>query len=212
MRIVVTRPQAQAGVLVERLERLGHDVVVCPLIEIEPLGDEPIDLRGYDWVVVTSPNGAAELARRLRGSLPHVAAIGPGTAAVLRAHGIEPALAPRVSTQEGLLAEFPHPPGRVVFAGAEDARRVLIDELSADFIPLYRTVERRPRSFPRGDLVVLTSASAARAYGALGLDLPALSIGPSTSAAAKQVGVAVVAEAETHDLDGLMRAIAARGR
>ncbi|MBA3412541.1 MAG: uroporphyrinogen-III synthase [Actinobacteria bacterium] len=212
MRIVVTRPQAQASSLVERLERLGHEVVVCPLIEIEPLGDEPIDLGAYDWVVVTSPNGAAELVRRLRGRLPRVAAIGPGTTAVLRTHGIEPALAPRVSTQEGLLAEFPRPPGRVAFAGAEDARRVLIDELSADFIPLYRTIERRPPTFPHGDLVLLTSASAARAFGALELDLPALSIGPSTSAAAKRSGVTVVAEAETHDLDGLIRAVAARGR
>lgn len=212
MKIVVTRPQAQASALVERLERLGHEVVVCPLIEIEPLGDEPIILGGYDWVVVTSPNGADELTRRLRGRLPHVAAIGPGTTAALRAHGIEPALAPRVSTQEGLLAEFPRPPGRVLFAGAEDARRVLMEELSADFIPLYRTVERRPPSFPRGDLVLLTSASAARAYGALELDLPALTIGPSTSAAAKRAGVRVVAEAETHDLDGLIRAVAARGR
>ena len=76
MRVVVTRPRGQEAELVTRLEQLGHDVVHCPLLEIEPLGDEPIDVEGYDWVVVTSPNGARELLRRIRGPLPRVAAIG----------------------------------------------------------------------------------------------------------------------------------------
>ena len=57
-RIVVTRPAGQEGVLVERLRALGHDVVHVPLVAIEPLGDDPIDVSGYDWVVLTSANGA----------------------------------------------------------------------------------------------------------------------------------------------------------
>ena len=58
MKVVVTRPRAQAGPLVARLEELGADVVECPLIEIERTSDEPVDAAGYDWVVITSPNGA----------------------------------------------------------------------------------------------------------------------------------------------------------
>ena len=38
MRIVVTRAAAQAQPLAARLEALGHDVVLCPLLEVEPLG------------------------------------------------------------------------------------------------------------------------------------------------------------------------------
>ena len=38
MKIVVTRPAGQEQDLVGRLERLGHEVVHCPLIAIEPLG------------------------------------------------------------------------------------------------------------------------------------------------------------------------------
>ena len=34
MKVIVTRPRAQAGPLVGRLEGLGFDVVECPLIEI----------------------------------------------------------------------------------------------------------------------------------------------------------------------------------
>lgn len=206
MRVIVTRPRDQAGPLVERLEQLGHEVVVCPLIAIEPLGDEPMDVSGYDWVVVTSPNGAAELARRRRGALPRVAAIGPGTAAALLERGIEPELVPRVSTQEGLLAELPRT-ARVLLAAAEDARRTLVDELGADFVSLYRTVPLIPARPPAGDLVVLASASAARAFGSLGLTIPAVSIGPQTTTAALEAGVRVLDEAARHDLDGLVEAV-----
>ena len=108
----MTRPAAQAGPLSDALRAHGFDVVEQPLIEIEPVSDEPIEVDGYDWVVVTSPNGARELARRRRrGALPRLAAIGPGTAAALRELGLPPDLVPRVSTQEGLRDELPRPPG-----------------------------------------------------------------------------------------------------
>jgi uroporphyrinogen-III synthase len=208
LRLIVTRAREQAEPLAERLEAQGHEVVRCPLIELEPIGPAELDLSGYDWVVVTSSNGARELVPRARGRRPRVAAIGSGTAAALRALGIEPALVPRVSTQEGLVAEFPCPAGRVLFAGAEGARSHLVEALGAEFVPLYRTHKLRPDSPPSGDLVVLASASAAEAFGALGLDLPAVSIGPETTRAANAAGIHVVAEANTHDLDGLVAAVA----
>jgi uroporphyrinogen-III synthase len=208
LRAIVTRPREQAAPLAERLEGLGLEVVLCPLIELEPVGPQEVDTTGYDWVVVTSPRGARELAQRRRGELPQVAAIGPGTAAALREHGIEPALVPRVSTQEGLAAEFPDPPGRVLFAGAEDARPYLGEALDADTVVLYRTREVRPARLPEGDLVVLASASAVRVFAALEVDIPAVSIGPETSREAEAHGIHVVEEAETHDLDGLVDAVA----
>ena len=148
MRIVVTRADAQAEPLAARLEALGHEVVRCPLIGIEPLGDEPIDASAYDWVVVTSPNGADELARRLTATPRHLAAIGPATADALRAHGLQVDLVPSVHTQDGLLAELP--PGRLLLAAAEGARRLLVDERDAELLPLYRTIELHPPA-PEGD-------------------------------------------------------------
>jgi len=59
---------------------LGHDVTHVPLVAVEPLGDDPVDVEGYDWVVLTSPNGARELRRRMRGTPARVAAIGAATA------------------------------------------------------------------------------------------------------------------------------------
>jgi uroporphyrinogen-III synthase len=208
-RVLVTRPREQAEPLVEELRRRGLDVEVCPLIEIEPIDDGPIDVAGYDWVVVTSANGARELARRRGGDLPRVAAIGPGTAEALEQAGIEVELVPAVSTQEGLVAEFPRPAGRVLFVGAEEARRVLVDELGADFRPVYRTRRLRPDPLPAADLAVVASPSAAEALAALELGLPVVAIGPVTADAARTHGLDVVAEAHTQDVAGLVEAVLA---
>jgi uroporphyrinogen-III synthase len=203
VKVVVTRPEGQEEELVRGLLALRHEVVRCPLLAIEPLGDGPVDVTGYDWVVVTSVNGARELRRRLKGTPERVAAIGRATAEAFGGADLVPA----VSTQEGLLAELPRPAGRVLFAGAEGARRLLVDELHADFVALYRTRELTPLEPPEGDLVVLTSASAARAFGRLGAAIPAISIGPLTTVATRDAGIDVVREAETHDVAGLLAAI-----
>jgi uroporphyrinogen-III synthase len=205
VKVIVTRPRDQAGPLVARVEALGYEVVECPLIEIVRISDEPVDAAGYDWVILTSPNGADEVARRGR-NLPKLAAVGPGTAERLREHGLEPAFVPRISSQEGLLAEFPRPAGRVLFAAAENSRRGPIEELGADFVPLYATRLLAPQP-PEGDVVVLASGSAARAYAAVGGRAPAVSIGPQTTRVAESVGLVVVSEAASHDLDGLVAAV-----
>jgi len=204
MKVVVTRAASQADEAVARLEALGHEVVRCPLIRVDPLGEEPIDPSSYDWVVVTSPNGAAELARRLAAPPRRIAAIGPGTAEALLEHGLRADLVPRVSTQEGLLEELP--PGRVLLAAAEGARRLLVTERAADFVPLYRTVELRPPA-PDGDVALLASASAARALAATGARIPVIAIGPQTAEEARAHGLEVLAVASSHDLDGLLEAV-----
>ena len=200
--VVVTRPAGQEGELVDRLRASGHVVTHIPLVAIEPLGDEPIDVGGYDWVVLTSVNGARELRRRMRGIPRHVAAIGRATA---EAFGHADVVAER-STQEGLLEALPQPVGKVLFAAAEGARRLLPEALEADTVVLYRTVELSPATWPPSDLVLLTSPSAARAYARLRAGSPAVTIGPETTRAARDDGVTVVAEAETSDLDGLVAA------
>jgi uroporphyrinogen III methyltransferase/synthase len=205
VKVIVTRPRAQAKPLVAALEAIGADVVECPLIEIERTSDEPVDAAGYDWLIVTSPNGADEIARRGR-NVPRIAVVGPGTAEALRAHGIEPSFVARESTADALARELPQPAGRVLFAAAEGARRGPIDALGADFVPLYRTRLLTPAP-PDGDVVVLASGSAARAYAGIGGSAPAVSIGPETTRVAQGAGLDVVAEAPTHDLDGLVAAV-----
>jgi uroporphyrinogen-III synthase len=203
VRILLTRPEGRNEELAARLRSEGHEVAVVPLIAVEPLGDGPIHLDGYDWLVVTSAAGAREVRRRGRGNAGRVAAIGAATAAALGGADLVPA----VSTQEGLLAELPRPAGRVLFAGAEGARRLLVDELGADFVATYRTRELRPERPIDAELAVLASPSAARALAGRGTGIPVVSIGPETTRAAREAGLRVVAEASTHDLDGLVAAV-----
>jgi uroporphyrinogen-III synthase len=202
-RVVVTRPAGREGPLVRRLRAAGHDVAHVPLVAIEPLGDGPVDVTGYDWVVLTSPAGARELRRRMQGVPAHVAAVGPATAEAFG--GAE--LVAQTSTQEGLLAALPPSPGRVLFAGAEGARSLLPDAVGADVVVLYRTVELVPDDWPACDLVVVASASAARALARVAPGSRVASIGPETSRAAVAAGLHVLAEAATADLDGLSAAV-----
>jgi len=212
VKVLVTRQREQARPLIDALVAHGFDVVVKPLIRIEPLSDEPIDTSGYDWVIVTSPNGAREFARRRTGALSQVAVIGPGTAAALQEAGIAASLDPAVHTQEALvdaLRALPEPPRRPLFVGAERARRLVVEALQADFVPLYRTHELVPNELPDVDLVLLLSPSAASAYGRAGGRAPVVSIGPQTTAAARGAGLEVVAEADSPDIAGLVDSAAA---
>jgi uroporphyrinogen-III synthase len=205
LKVLVTRPSAQADPLVTALADRGFDVVVEPLIRVEPLSDDPIDVSAYEWVVVTSPNGARELARRMEGRPENIAAIGPGTSAALAECGLTPSLEAEIHTQEGLAVELDARPGRRLFVGAEGARNLL----GADFLAAYRTVEVDVDELPAADLTLLLSPSAARAYARAGGKVPAISIGPQTTAAARTAGIELVGEAESHDLQGLVDCAAA---
>ena len=205
MRIVVTRPEGQERDLVARLERLGHDVVHCPLIAIEPLGDEPIDVSGYDWVVVTSANGARELLRRASGT--HAAARGDRPCHGRGARRRRPRPGRRDPGGAPRRAPTARRPG-AVRRGRGCAQPCCPSALGADVVTLYRTRELRPADLPPADVYVLASASSARALAALATGLPVVSIGPETSRAARQAGLDVVAEAEEHSSAGLAAAVA----
>jgi uroporphyrinogen-III synthase len=216
-RIAVTRPSV--GELGERLEGLGATVVHVPLIEIGEPADGGVQLRGalarlaaFDWLVVTSANGAtragpaAGLHRTLR-----LAAVGSATAAALAdAAGRAVDLVPAQARAEGLLEQFPRQPARVLLAHADRARTVLADGLSAmghavESVVAYRTVVRAPSpeelaALLAVDAVVLASGSAAIGWAAAvgGAASPrVVAIGPVTAneAAARGLRVAGVTSA-----------------
>ena len=205
MKVALTGTRAEP--LAELLRADLFEVLHRPLVRIEPFEGPPIRVADYDWLVLTSRNAVECLFRRLDGPLPRLAVIGPGTAQALRARGVEPTLVARHSTQEGLVEELPRSVGRVLFAGAEGARDVLVRELGADFLPLYRTVELRPDDFPDADLVVLASPSAARALAVIRRDLPCIAVGPVTAEEARRLGLRLGAEAHSPDPDGVVQAV-----
>jgi uroporphyrinogen III methyltransferase/synthase len=236
-RIVVTRAREQASSLRTRLEQLGAEVIELPTIAIEPLPVTLPDLATVTWLVFTSVNGvdgffARGLAPRgldARALGPvRVAAIGPGTAAALAAHGITADLVPERFVAESLLEAFPpaRHGDRVVLARADQARDVLPDGLerlgyAVAVLPVYRTVTAAPdvEELARVrdgavDAVTFTSSSTVTNFCDLVGPLPdpapaVVSIGPVTTDTARARGLTVTAEADPHTIDGLVAAVLA---
>ena len=84
---LVTRPAADAAPLVEALERRGFDVLLEPLLAIEPVEGAAVDLAGVQGVLATSANGVRALAQATgRRDLP-LWAVGDATARAAREMG-----------------------------------------------------------------------------------------------------------------------------
>jgi uroporphyrinogen-III synthase len=204
-------------------------VVHVPLIEITDapgLAAALARIESFDWLVVTSVNGALRVGAAVA---PHtsvrLAAVGPATAAALAGAAGRPVdLVPAVAQAEGLLAEFPTTPARVLVAQADRARRVLADGLAraghdVESVVAYRTGVRRPDAVDLErlravDAVVFASGSAATGWvEALGSETPSVvvAIGPVTADAARRLGLDVTHVAESPDddaiVDILMRAL-----
>jgi len=232
--IVVTRARTQAGTLSARLRELGARVVEVPVIAF----DEPVDggaalreavarIGTYDWVVLTSVNGVERLFAeipdtRVLGGV-RVAAIGSGTATVLATYRVVADLVPEEFVAESLLDAFPAGPGRVLVARAAVARDVLPEGLRSrgwevDVVDAYRTVAGRPEpgaleAASAADAITFTSSSTVTGYlelaGAERVPAVVVSIGPITSATARDNGVGVTTEAREHTIDGVVDALLA---
>jgi len=225
--VAVTRARAQASGLAARLAALGAEVVETPAIRIEPRRPELPDLRGYDLVCLTSPNGVQLFFEALaeRGgdaralAAATVAAIGPGTARELERRGIRADVVPERSVAEGLVVALERTPVvRALVARAAVARDVLPDALrergaQVDVVELYDTIAEPldGRALARATYVTFTSSSTVRFLVAGGGTVPeaarVVSIGPVTSATARELGLRVDVEAERHDVDGLVDAL-----
>jgi uroporphyrinogen III methyltransferase/synthase len=223
-RVVVTRARAQASGLRARLEELGAAVIEAPAIRIEALPFDPPDLGGFHILVLTSANGVERIlpadVRALAGVT--VAAIGSATAEVLAARGLVADVVPERAVGEALLDELGDVGGRrILVAAAEGARDVLPEGLAArggevTVLRTYRTVPEPvdPDAVLGADLVTFTSSStvANLVRATEGRDLSglrAVSIGPVTSASLREAGIEPVAEADPHDVAGLVEAVLA---
>jgi uroporphyrinogen III methyltransferase / synthase len=229
--VAVTRARAQASELAARLRAMGADVVEAPAIRIVPLEVSLPDLRAYDLICLTSPNGVEQLfarlaeegldARVLAGAT--VAAIGPGTAAALRAQGIIADVVPERFVAEGLIEALAQTPvKRALVARAAQARDVLPQALGdrgadVDVLALYETVaeqlsEEQLRRVRDADYITFTSSSTVRyLLDTLSGDAPLkgrlISIGPVTSQTLREHGLEAHAEAKRHDIEGLIEVL-----
>jgi uroporphyrinogen III methyltransferase / synthase len=232
-RVITTRAREQAGSMASRLRELGAEPVEIPVIEVVDPADGGASLRkglagldSYDWLVVTSANGARRVLDELRDARDlrsvRVAAIGPGTADALREGNIEADLVPARFVAESLIEAFPPPSpddhGRVLLARAAVARDVLPDGLTragweVDVVDAYQTVaasvsEAQREAVAGADTVLFTSSSTVtRFVEAFGVDAvpPTVAcIGPITAATAGELGLRVDVVAGEHTVEGLL--------
>ena len=138
-RILITRPRGQSESFARRLKDLGAIPIFFPVIEIAPVQENSaLDqvlraLDEYDWLVLTSVNGVQVTWKRLSALqikvLPghlKVAAIGPKTAAALRAAGVKPDFVPDEYVAEAILPGLGELKGcRVLLLRADLARPAL---------------------------------------------------------------------------------------
>ena len=188
------------------------------------------------WVVFTSVNGVHAFIGRLRkcgrdlralGGV-RLAAIGPATAEALRGYHLEPDVVPEEYNSEGLAAALRERVRgtRVLLARADRGIDLLRDELSAvaevEQVAVYSqrdaVLEEHPEALAALragaiDYVTLTSSNIARVIGSAltggvrGVKPALVCISPRTSAAVRELGLPVAAEATEYTTAGVLDAV-----
>lgn len=187
LRVLVTRPRERAPALCAELRRRGALPLPVPAIEIAApdrpgaLREAMAGLERFDLGVFVSPSavdGAMAFAPPEGIAPRRVAAIGPGTRAALERYGIVPAILPDAPFDSeallrcGELGADRIAGARVAILKGEGGREHLARELRrrgarVEEISVYRRrrpldLERRLRTGPVPDAVILTSAEGAR--------------------------------------------------
>jgi len=198
VRILVGRARHQASALSAGLKALGAEVIEIPFIEIgSPKTYKPLDsalkrIQEYEWLILTSVNGAEALGQRLKHlqikphTLAHlrIVAIGPATRDAITRLGLKVAVVPDRYIAESLVERLRDKVDgkRVLLARAKIARDVIPRELRktgarVDVVEAYETVV--PQSSKRQLRVVMndpnrrphvitfTSSSTVRNFAAL---------------------------------------------
>jgi uroporphyrinogen-III synthase len=227
--VVITRSIAQNESLRRLLEARGARVVEVPLIAVVEPDDEGRErdevlqrFEDFDWIVVTSPNGADRVAPFLSAAhaagdakrFPLLAAVGEATA---RSVGTPVALCAEPARSDVLAQQFPEGSGSVLVVQGNLADNQLSDDIEAKGwtvtrVVAYRTVHLRPTKemmLPAlsADVLLLASGSAATAwFDAFGASTPpyVVVMGPSTAKVAGNLGLEVSAIASEQTLDSLI--------
>jgi uroporphyrinogen-III synthase/uroporphyrinogen III methyltransferase/synthase len=210
---------------------------ILPPASYDPLDQALRHLYGYDWLILTSANTVRAIVERaavLKIALPpgalHIAAVGQATAEAARNAGLKVTLTPENYVAESLvkaLAERIH--GKhVLLARAAIARDLIPDALrksgaTVNVVDAYRnlvpaaTADLLRSALAQGiEAATFTSSSSAshlaEAARKAGICFPfagvaAVSIGPITSQTLRELGWPPAAEAENHDIPGLIAAL-----
>ncbi len=204
-------------------------------LDFGPLDRAIAGLASYDYLIFTSANGVRRFVDRLdrspvdlRALRAQICAIGPATRAAVEELHLKVDLMGKEYVAEGLLAAFEgHDLAgkRVLLPRAAVARDLVPVELTrrgalVDVVDAYRTVApEQNAALPLTssgildcDCITFTSSSTVQNFVSLAgaaclAGVAVASIGPITSRSARELGVAVTAEAREFTIDGLVEAV-----
>ena len=227
--VVITRSIAQNESFRRLLEARDANVLEVPLIAITEPDDDGRErdevlqrLHEFDWLVVTSPNGADRVAPFLSAAqaagdvtaMPMIAAVGDATA---RSLGTTVSLLATPARADVLADMFPTGDGSVLLVQGNLADAVLTDGISqkgwtVQQVIAYRTVQLRPvpevaQDAVSADVLFLASGSAASAwFDSFGTQTPPIvvAIGPSTAKVASNLGLDVTAVSPDQSLESMI--------
>jgi len=165
MRLLITRPEPDNERTAAALRSMGHEVVLSPLLHIEPVPDADFGAPPFAAILITSSNGARALARHPRraelmampvlavGRISAEAARAAGFADVISADGNADDLARLAATH---FAGAPHP--LLYLAGEDRSGELALPGLTVRTVVVYRAakVEHFPpevrAALDRGDI------------------------------------------------------------
>lgn len=211
-------------------------LAIQPPASFDPLDAALRTVSTYDWLIFTSANAVHAVVERAAacgivfgGNQPQVAAVGKATADSARHAGFSVSVTPKEYVAESLIESLAAASGkRILLARAAIARDLIPDSLRAmgaivDVVDAYRNAipaeapqQLRAALASRIDAATFTSSSSvthlAEVAHAAKIAFPfagvkAISIGPITSATLRELGWPPAAEANPHDIPGLVAAV-----
>jgi len=234
-RVIVTRSSLESDPLVGGLRDLGAEVVSFPVICIAatPVGEADTGVRealdSYDWVLFASANAVEHFWGRLGTwgmdfpAKARIGAVGPGTARALLERGRTADYVPEDHISDALLEGILSrckAGSRILIPCARHGRDVLDKGLVAagHQVSRYHVYETRAtdpglldrQSLDGAHYVLFASPSAVRYFldaAPLPKEARVVSIGPVTSAAARELGLRVHAEATPHTVEGMIECL-----
>lgn len=238
-RVLITRAASQFETVAEQVQARGASAISFPCLAVQympdqvrkAISDAPADV----CILLTSANGARCLIHALGNDISTinthpVVAVGPQTAAVLNAHGIDTAWVADKASQEGLIDGFTRHgmPEEVCFLRAEQGRDVIQKALETAgvrvrLVTAYRTVCPADDASPiimklknvEIDAVLLGSSRCAEHYvqrigDAHLANRPAIAVISSQVArAAEHAGLSVQCVAKEASFAGILDSLAA---
>jgi uroporphyrinogen III methyltransferase/synthase len=244
--ILVTRAAEQASEFTTMLQELGAQVIECPTIRLDPVSEPTeldaamVDLAGFDWLILTSGNAVRFFFARLAAfgldaralERCRVCAVGPKTAAAIRAFGINPDLVPTDYKAEGVvtaLAGLLLGGEKILFPRADKARDVIsagLAAMGAEVLAPVAYCNTLPAALPAAALAALeeggvdavcftASSTVENLHAILGetdfrrllAPLAIAAIGPITSKSCTKLGLTVAIEPAEYTLHALAEAL-----